>query len=169
MSSERLLPGIIEAVKRHPKAVIASVGLHVVLLVLLSLSLSSSEIPEQPKPQASTIKAEVVDARKVDEELQRRKQAEQRKVQQALDKQRKIEEEKKRQAALKKQEAERKRIEAQGIADFQTIVAKGISAALLRWKGIEATEKLAESENAKVVVIGSGADGLPLILGGANP
>ena len=76
MQSERLLPGIIEAIKRHPKAVIASVGLHVVLLVLLSLSLSSSEIPEQPKPQASTIKAEVVDARKVDEELQRRKQAE---------------------------------------------------------------------------------------------
>ena len=41
-------------------------------------------------------------------------------------------------------------------------------AAVLRWKGIEATEKLAQSENAKVVVVGSGPDGLPLILGGAN-
>lgn len=65
-----------------------------------------------------------------------------------------------------RQEAERKRIEAAGIADFQKIVATGISAELLRWKGIEATEKLAQSQNAKVVVIGSGKDGLPLILGG---
>jgi len=63
-----------------------------------------------------------------------------------------------------KQEAERKRIEAQGIADFQTIVTKGISEPLLRWKGIEATEKLASSQNAKVVIIGAGKDGLPLIL-----
>jgi regulator of protease activity HflC (stomatin/prohibitin superfamily) len=64
------------------------------------------------------------------------------------------------------QEAERKRIEAQGIADFQKIVAAGISPALLEWKGIEATEKLAQSQNSKVVVIGSGKNGLPIILGG---
>jgi regulator of protease activity HflC (stomatin/prohibitin superfamily) len=64
------------------------------------------------------------------------------------------------------QEAERKRIEAQGIADFQRIVAAGISPALLEWKGIEATEKLAMSPNSKVVVIGSGKNGLPIILGG---
>jgi regulator of protease activity HflC (stomatin/prohibitin superfamily) len=63
-----------------------------------------------------------------------------------------------------KQEAERKRIEAQGISDFQNIVARGISDQLLRWKGIEATEKLAASTNAKVVIIGAGKDGLPLIL-----
>ncbi len=62
------------------------------------------------------------------------------------------------------QEAERKRIEAKGIADFQDIVARGISPELLRWKGIEATEKLASSSNAKVVIIGSGKDGLPIIL-----
>jgi regulator of protease activity HflC (stomatin/prohibitin superfamily) len=65
-----------------------------------------------------------------------------------------------------RQEAERKRIEAKGIADFQQVVSQGIGPALLRWKGIEATEKLATSANAKVVVIGAGADGLPLILGG---
>ena len=64
-----------------------------------------------------------------------------------------------------KQEADRKRIEAQGIADFQRIVATGISEQLLRWKGIEATLKIAESNNSKVVVIGSGKDGLPIILG----
>jgi regulator of protease activity HflC (stomatin/prohibitin superfamily) len=63
-----------------------------------------------------------------------------------------------------KQEADRKRIEAQGISDFQRIVVQGISDQLLRWKGIEATEKLAMSPNAKVVVIGAGKDGLPLIL-----
>jgi len=64
-----------------------------------------------------------------------------------------------------KQEAERKRIEAQGIADFQKIVAQGISSQLLEWKGIEATEKLATSSNAKVVVVGNPKNGLPLILG----
>ncbi len=63
------------------------------------------------------------------------------------------------------QEAERKRIEAQGVADFQRIVAQGISPQLLEWKGIEATEKLATSSNAKVVVIGNSKNGLPLILG----
>jgi prohibitin 1 len=63
-----------------------------------------------------------------------------------------------------KQEAERKRIEAQGIRDFQQIVAQGISAQLLEWKGIEATESLAKSANSKIVVIGN-SKGLPLILG----
>ena len=63
-----------------------------------------------------------------------------------------------------KQEAERKRIEAQGIADFQKIVAQGISPQLLEWKGIEATEKLALSNNTKVVVIGNPKNGLPLVL-----
>ena len=64
-----------------------------------------------------------------------------------------------------KQEAERKRIEAKGIADFQEIVSKGISEQLLKWKGIEATENLAKSQNSKIIVIGSGKDGLPIILG----
>jgi prohibitin 1 len=63
-----------------------------------------------------------------------------------------------------RQEADRKRIEAKGIADFQTIVAAGISEQLLRWKGVEATEKIAQSPNTKVVIIGSGKDGLPIIL-----
>ena len=63
-----------------------------------------------------------------------------------------------------KQEAERKRIEAKGISDFQNIVAKGISEPLLRWKGIEATEKLASSPNTKVIIVGAGKDGLPIIL-----
>jgi len=62
------------------------------------------------------------------------------------------------------QEAQRKRIEAKGIADFQDIVTRGISEPLLRWKGIEATEKLAQSPNSKIVIIGAGKDGLPIIL-----
>jgi len=63
-------------------------------------------------------------------------------------------------------EADRKRIEAKGIADFQTIVSAGITQGLLEWKGIEATEKLAASPNTKIVVIGNPKNGLPLILGG---
>jgi regulator of protease activity HflC (stomatin/prohibitin superfamily) len=63
-----------------------------------------------------------------------------------------------------KQEADRKRIEAKGIADFQNIVTAGISEQLLRWKGIEATEKLAQSPNTKIIIVGAGKDGLPVIL-----
>ena len=70
------------------------------------------------------------------------------------------------QAEYEQKEAERKRNEAEGIRDFQEIVSSGISEELLRWKGIEATAQLAESQNSKVVVIGPGEDGLPLILGG---
>jgi prohibitin 1 len=67
-----------------------------------------------------------------------------------------------------RQEAERKRIEAQGIHDFQQTVSQGISPALLQWNGIEATEALARSPNTKIVVIGNSKNGLPLILGGAE-
>lgn len=65
-----------------------------------------------------------------------------------------------------KKEKERKMIEAEGIKEFQRIVSEGISDKLLKWKGIEATQDLAKSDNSKVVVIGSGKDGLPIILGG---
>jgi prohibitin 1 len=63
------------------------------------------------------------------------------------------------------QEAQRKRIEAAGVRDFQQIVAQGITPSLLEWKGIEATENLSKSPNTKVVVIGNSKNGLPLILG----
>ena len=62
-------------------------------------------------------------------------------------------------------EAARKRIEAEGVRDFQDIVSEGISDELLRWKGIEATQNLALSTNTKIVVVGGGDDGLPIILG----
>ncbi len=65
--------------------------------------------------------------------------------------------------AKERQEAERKRIEAQGIQDFQKIVSQGLTDQLLRWKGIEATRLLAESKNSKTIIVG-GKDGLPLIL-----
>lgn len=67
--------------------------------------------------------------------------------------------------AAAKQEAMRKEIEAEGIRKFQDIVRPGLSEGYLRWKGIEATQKLAESNNAKIVMFGSGSSGLPLILG----
>ena len=62
-----------------------------------------------------------------------------------------------------KQEAERKRVEAGGIRDFQDIVTQGISDKLLEWKGIEATVELARSSNSKVIVVGNTKTGLPLI------
>ena len=67
-----------------------------------------------------------------------------------------------------KRESERKRIEAEGIRDFQQTVSQGISESYLRWRGIEATLQLSQSTNSKVVVIGSGKDGLPVILGNAD-
>lgn len=66
--------------------------------------------------------------------------------------------------AKETQEAERKRIEAEGIRDFQATVSKGIDDNLLRWKGIDATLQIALSDNTKVVIIGAGKDGLPIIL-----
>ena len=67
-----------------------------------------------------------------------------------------------------KRESERKRIEAEGIRDFQQIVSQGISDSYLRLRGIEATLELAKSNNSKVVIVGSGRDGLPIILGNVD-
>ncbi|WP_193173822.1 prohibitin family protein [Nisaea nitritireducens] len=64
-----------------------------------------------------------------------------------------------------RKESERKAIEARGIQSFQRIVSDGITDAYLRWKGIDATLQLALSNNSKIVLIGSGKDGLPIILG----
>ena len=64
-----------------------------------------------------------------------------------------------------RKEAERKRIEARGIRDFQEMVSAGIKGGLLKWKAIEATLQLAQSQNAKMIIIGAGEEGLPVILG----
>merc|ERR1712166_227516 len=64
--------------------------------------------------------------------------------------------------------AKRKKIEAEGISSFQRIVSEGISTQLLQWKGIEATEKLAASDNAKLVVMGNTKDSLPVLLASAS-
>ncbi|HCC69699.1 MAG TPA: peptidase [Bacteroidales bacterium] len=64
-----------------------------------------------------------------------------------------------------KLEAERKFIEAEGIANYNRTISASLTDRILTQKGIDATLKLAESQNAKVVVVGSGENGLPLILG----
>jgi len=64
-----------------------------------------------------------------------------------------------------KKEAEKQIIEAQGKADANKILSASLTSKILQDKGIEATIKLAESSNSKVIVIGSGKDGLPIILG----
>ncbi len=67
-----------------------------------------------------------------------------------------------------KREAERKRIEAQGITDYQSIISQTLSEKLIKWQGVQATLELAKSNNAKIVIIGSGENGLPIILGNDN-
>ncbi len=62
-----------------------------------------------------------------------------------------------------KREAERKRIEAQGLRDYNKTVKSSLSEQILLWKGIEATLELSRSKNAKVVVIGGGKNGLPIV------
>lgn len=80
-----------------------------------------------------------------------------------------ISEEYKFRVEREKRESERKRIEAEGIRDFQQIVTQnGIADSYLRWRGIEATLQLSQSTNSKVVIIGSGKDGLPVILGNVD-
>jgi regulator of protease activity HflC (stomatin/prohibitin superfamily) len=64
-----------------------------------------------------------------------------------------------------RQEAQRKQIEAEGIAKYQSIVRQGLTPEYLQFKGIEATAQIAESSNSKVVIIGAGKSGLPIILG----
>ena len=68
-----------------------------------------------------------------------------------------------------RQEAERKRIEAEGIRDYQSIVNETLDNELIRWQGVQATLELAKSPNSKVVVIGAGENGLPIILGNQDP
>lgn len=66
-------------------------------------------------------------------------------------------------------EAQRKKIEAEGIKAFQDAIKGSIDESYLKWKGIDATAQLAGSNNAKIVIIGAGQTGLPLILGGFEP
>ena len=64
-----------------------------------------------------------------------------------------------------KQEAERKKIEAEGYAAYNNIIQKTLEHEMLLWKGIEATREIAQSQNAKVVLIGNSAKEMPIILG----
>jgi regulator of protease activity HflC (stomatin/prohibitin superfamily) len=67
-----------------------------------------------------------------------------------------------------RRESERKKIEAEGVREFQQTVSQGISGSYLRWRGIEATLQLSQSTNSKVVIIGNAKDGLPIILGNVD-
>jgi regulator of protease activity HflC (stomatin/prohibitin superfamily) len=62
-------------------------------------------------------------------------------------------------------EADRKRIESAGMKVYNDTVNSSLTPSVLAWHGIQATQELSKSPNAKVVVVGSGKNGLPLILG----
>jgi regulator of protease activity HflC (stomatin/prohibitin superfamily) len=79
-----------------------------------------------------------------------------------------ISEEYKFRVERERRESERKQIEAVGIRNFQQTVSQGISESYLRWRGIEATLQLAQSTNSKIVIVGGGKDGLPIILGNVD-
>lgn len=66
---------------------------------------------------------------------------------------------------METKEAERKRIEAEGIRDYNKLIDSSLTSQVLKYKGIDATTEISKSENAKVVVIGNGDQGLPIILG----
>lgn len=62
-------------------------------------------------------------------------------------------------------EAKRREIEAQGIKNYQAIISETLSEPLIKWQAVQATQGLIESNNAKIVIIGAGEQGLPVILG----
>lgn len=112
--------GVIRDLKENPVVLAVAIGLHVVILVLLSVSLTSSEVPKNSAPPRSTVKAVVVDEKKVQTEIKKleekenkdlkKKLAEQKKLKNEAEKARKqVETEKKKLAELKKKQAEEKK------------------------------------------------------------
>jgi regulator of protease activity HflC (stomatin/prohibitin superfamily) len=67
--------------------------------------------------------------------------------------------------SISTKEADRKRIESEGIRLYNDTVNRSLNPSVLAWHGILATQDLARSPNTKVVVVGAGKNGLPLILG----
>jgi regulator of protease activity HflC (stomatin/prohibitin superfamily) len=67
--------------------------------------------------------------------------------------------------SIASKEAERRRIESDGIKVYNNTVNSSLTPSVLSWHGVQATENLAKSPNAKVVVVGAGKSGLPIILG----
>ena len=65
-------------------------------------------------------------------------------------------------------EAERKRVEAEGVSRYNTIVNSSLNGNVLLWKGIEATKDIAKSENSKIILIGPDRNSLPIILNAEN-
>ena len=100
--------GLLQDIKKHPRILAVVVSLHLVVVVLLSISLTSSKVPEMSAPARSTIKAVVVDEKKIEAEIKNLKKIENKEQKKKIDKQKKI----KREAdkARKKLEAEKKKL-----------------------------------------------------------
>lgn len=117
-------PGLWQSIKANPVILVAIIGLHLAVIVLLSINLTSSEVPEMSASTKKTVKAVIVDVAVIEAEAKKLKQAEEKKKRQALAQQKKIKKEtekakkqlaaeKKRLAALKKKQATEKRRQAE--------------------------------------------------------
>ncbi len=151
---------LVQIFKRHPRAVAASIGLHVVLLILLSISLTSSEVPQQPASSKKTVKAVIVDTAQVEKEIEKLKQAEKKKQQKTLEQKKKtrreaeqarkkLAQENKRLAALKKKDKEKKK---QAEIKRKKEAEKKKKAELERKTKLEAEKKRKQEQQRKAEV-----------------
>ena len=136
--------GLWHDLKGHPLILAAVIAFHFVLIIMLSINLTSSKVPEVSAPINKTIKAVVVDGNKIDAEVEKLKQAEEKKKQQVLAQQNKIKDETEK--AKKQLEAEKKRL-----ADLKKTQAdeKKRTAELEKEKKAVAEKKRIEVEKEK--------------------
>lgn len=148
--------GLWHDIKAHPLILIAVIGFHFVVIVLLSINLIGSEVPDNPGPTKKTIKAVVVDSDKIKTEAKKLKQEKEKKKQlaqkekikkEAAKAKKKLEAEKKRQAEVKKKkEVEKKRlaeVKKKKEAEKKKIAAEK--------KRVEAEKKRVEAEKQKKI------------------
>ncbi len=156
--------GLWQNIKANPVILVAVIGLHLVVIILLSINLSSSEVPEISASTKKTVKAVIVDVAKIEAEAKKLKQAEEKKKQQALAQQKKIKKEaekvrkqqaaeKKRLVALKKKKAaEKKRqteLKKKKVAEKKKVEAEKKRLADEKKKKIAEQKRLAELEEKR--------------------
>ncbi len=135
--------GLWQSIKANPVILVAVIGFHLVVIILLSINLTSSEVPQVSASTKKTVKAVIVDVAKIEAEAKKLKQAEKKKKQQVLAQQKKIKKEAEK--VRKQQAAEKKRLVA---LKKKKAVEKKHQAELKKKKAAE--KKKAEAEKKKL-------------------